>query len=241
MNGKHKLSGLALVALLATGILATSAQTGEQNKGEFLTLETPLKLVDGVLEGAQTTAHTFSTTNATVQCESAGFGGSAKSGTTKSLTLVPVYGQCTTFGGSEPIPTTVTVNGCDWSYTQPLEKAKDVFSGAMGLKCPEKQVLEIDLYDPIDKNHQSSPICIITFFPSEALGGEVEYKTVLSGGWTEVTANMELPNMKYEEHGNDCPDPTSEVRNDGEYLGGLSLAGTDSKSNQLDVVVIETK
>ena len=135
-----KALGLLAIAALALSATFASVAQAEGNKGTFKGGLTPKEWLDTTIVGEQvgTAEDNFFEADGTkVECENSGvsFAGTLDGGTQTTLTITPTYTKCKAGG----LPATVTMNGCDYIFTQPTTIAPlgtGKYTGKADLTCP---------------------------------------------------------------------------------------------------------
>lgn len=100
-----------------------------------------------------------------------------------SITLIPKYEGCTAFGFPN-VP--VDVNGCSYRF-EPQTKEGGHFEGRLGIGCPVEAITV------------TAPGCTVTI-PTQALLKAVTYTNVGTGATRELTIDVVITGMSYEEH-----------------------------------------
>jgi hypothetical protein len=138
--------------------------------------------------------------------------------TESELNLTPVYGNCT----SSEVPTTVSMNGCDYRFHTPRTSG-GVRTASAEIVCPpgNEIVVTVSLFG----THK----CIITV-PPQTPGGHITLTNITGNHGTtrEVTAKTTLTGIHYVEHPGTgfgrCGDATF-TGTDGTYSGVATLKG----------------
>ncbi|HEX9966743.1 MAG TPA: S1 family peptidase [Solirubrobacterales bacterium] len=167
-----------------------------------------------VLTGKRSGAakHVFTTHFGAISCNEVTF--------TKELTAVPValirvepkYAGCTTaMGAMVPVDT----NGCAFEFV-PSTFAGGNFEGRVHLLCPSGQRIDI-----------TTPGCRITV-GSQLKKGAVTYTNIGAGATREISVDLNLVNLLYEEHNvtplNNCAQNTKPTTS-GTYTGSELVTG----------------
>jgi hypothetical protein len=168
---KIKASVLAFVAVLAMGaVMASAAQAGNLTSASY-----PV-----ILTGNQVTTNQFSIGGGVrvVSCTTATFGGTI-TGSTASVTLEPAYSGCTAQPSS--LPSTVTMNGCDYTVSNPSGSALTA-----GVMCPTGKSISI-----VIKETSGTVLCEYSVGETgnTALTGST-FKNEGSGATEDVTATL---------------------------------------------------
>jgi hypothetical protein len=182
MTRKLKTLGLALVAVFALGaISASTASATTEPIAHFTSSEYP-----SYIEGNQIGNHTLTTPVGTITCKKVHSTSKTHELTeaSTSLRITPAYSECitkTALGAT--YPTTVTLNGCTYTFTV-HEKGADeegvietpggtldsalthTSSGDFHLICPKGvNGIEIHVYENATKHANNEPICTYTIGP----------------------------------------------------------------------------
>lgn len=141
-----------------------------------------------------------------VECTEATYAGEQKVTPTTEVSLTPTYTGCTAFGFAN---TPVHANGCRYRFTV-ITKENGNFEGAMDIVCPDNSVIEV-----------TAPGCDVTI-PAQTGLKKVTYTNIGSGSTREVTIDIAVTGLKYEEHNTGifptCPTNTVQKSN-GTYNG----------------------
>jgi hypothetical protein len=190
-----KALGLAVVAVLAmSAFVASAAQASNFTAAKYPT----------VIKGVQINGeHNFTAAGTGVKCKEAAFSGEA-TGPTKDLTISAAYGTCKDeiFG----LSATVTMNGCNYTFTEPA-------SGEVDLVCPAGKIVEV---------HAST--CTITVFPKNGLK-----TSTYTNGASDVTLKANVTGIEYQvDRGFLCPIASTYAtkHSDGIYEGEATVTGT---------------
>jgi hypothetical protein len=181
------LAALAMSALLASG---TQAEAGKE-KGTLHAGATPSTLTNATVRGTQyglAAENFFKAFGEEVTCENTGvnFTGTLKNGSGTSVTIEPHYKDCR---GPENRPATVTMNGCDYIFTQPTTAA-DVGAGnytsRVDLTCPHENKIKIEVFaHGTPTAHTGGIVCEIFVYPKAVATetpGETKHKVQELGG-----------------------------------------------------------
>ncbi len=227
MTHKLKALGLALVAVFAMSAVASSAaQAGifEITAGTEATITG--EQVAGLVTGAETPKHEFTTKAGVVKCTPATFHGVFKTAAPTELKLSATYGNttagtgCTLAGVAGPV---VHMNGCEYLFTAgdttPAGNTNAI-TVATHLVCPAGKV--IDITTPV-----GNPACTITIGPQTFVQSMITAQNnALTGTGMDVTATIDVTGIDYEVHGK-CPNavPETVTQTDGTYRGVVTLKG----------------
>ena len=207
MTRNLKALGLALVAAFAfAAVSASSALAVTEPVAHFTASEYP-----SYIEGNQIGNHTFTTPLGTITCTTAHFSSKANklAKAATSLTVTPEYTGCSTKTAlGQVYPTTVTTNGCTYTFTVHekgttteaeietpggvKEKAiTHTWTGDVHILCPVGvQGIEVHAYETAAKHLSNEPICTYTVKPQTA--NNIVYRVHTVGGvstYTTVEAN----------------------------------------------------
>jgi hypothetical protein len=181
-----KALGLALAAVFAlSAVSASSAMAVTAPSASFVAAEYPVSYT-GTQDGANH-AVTFNGGVGVVTCTSSHFdaiGTFAKSTTYVSLT--PTYSGCNTVMGADKVnPTTVTHNGCIYSYTVHEEvfgSMGDEWKGDLDLECPVGvSGIEIHIWDT-EAKHENKEATKCTFLVKPQTIKGVVYRNETANG-----------------------------------------------------------
>jgi hypothetical protein len=138
-----------------------------------------------VLTGKQHAGNDVVTIDAgTLSCNEATYTGEAVGTEVVEVTVTPTYSECKVFGF---LAATVDTNGCQYKFSV-LEKEESNFEGSVDLVCPEGKKMEV-----------TAPGCRVTIGPQSNLK-KVTYTNLGSGATREVTVDVSLTGIAYEEH-----------------------------------------
>ena len=202
MTRNLKALGPALVAAFAfAAVSASSALAVTEPVAHFTASEYP-----SYIEGNQIGNHTFTTPLGTITCTTAHFTSKANKLTAAatSLTVTPEYTGCSTKTalGAE-YPTTVTNNGCTYTFTVhekgtttngnietpsgTVENAiTHTWTGDVHIKCPEGvKGIEVHAYENVTKHTNDQPICTYTVKPQTV--NNIVYRVHTVGGVSTYT------------------------------------------------------
>lgn len=231
-----KTLGLAAVAALAMSAMLASAAQAE-TPAFFKGGETPSTWADTTIHGEQygtVEDNFFEAFGVRLTCENEGvtFTGTIPGGTAKELTVEPHYEGCVAAG---VLPVTVTMNGCDYIFTQPTKIGTDEYTGKADLTCPTGEAIEVHIYFPEDVNHEGTPFCTVNVFPAadttggghvtDHLGGHIIYKNI-PGDPDDVTVNATPDGISASRSGPGCP---AAEENEGIYRNLVTVTGTEDE------------
>ncbi|MBS1878920.1 MAG: hypothetical protein JST31_05370 [Actinobacteria bacterium] len=155
MVRKLKAFGLTLVAMLALGVVVASAAQAN----EFKAAEYP-----ATIKGEQKSTHNFVIGgNRTLTCAGAEFNGTL-AGASKELTITPTYSSCHVIIAGSTLDATVTMEGCDYLFTEPA-------GGKVHFKCPAGKTVVIHVYNGAGVEHTAgNELCRYTIAEQSNLG-----------------------------------------------------------------------
>jgi len=163
-----KATGLALVAILALGVMAASASAAEFHSEAATT----------TIDSTQTTANKFVTGAGTVECSTANYSGTQTGATAKSVTVTPSYSGCSAFGFAN---THVEVTGC--TMTLFADTSSTLQCGATG-------------HIVITPTFFGS-VCTVTIGGHQSFGkGSVEY-TNIAGPPKDIRVHQKVTGIAY--------------------------------------------
>lgn len=207
MIHRSKVVAFALVVVLAT--MAASAAAA--SAAEFNAAESPAK-VNAVNEGN----HVFTAgIVGSISCKKATFTGEEfKAVPTKEVTVTPSYTECTFLG----VGTTVTTNGCDYTFTEPTGTGP--FTGKVDVGCPTGKSIEFEALG-----------CRVKVGGQTGLG-TVTY-TNQANGTVKVAAKVTSITYTSEGACNGLPG----VHNDGTYEGTAIASGENELGETISVSI----
>jgi hypothetical protein len=206
MSRNIKVLGLALVAMLAMSAVVASAASATAFNFKSETVPTQLT-------GKQHAGNDVFTTDAgKVECTEATYLGEQTVSPVNNVSVVPTYTGCTAFGFAN---TPIDVNGCSYKFTAITKEAGN-FEGAVDIICPAGKVIEVTAFG-----------CTVTIGSQTGLK-KVTYTNVGAGTTREVTVDVNLTGIKYEEHNKGifptCANNTVATTN-GTYVGAGLVTG----------------
>lgn len=202
MTRNLKAVGLAVIATLAmSAVVASAAQAAN-----FTAAKYPVSIKGVQINGL----HNFTAAGTGVSCEEAAFSSSAAAAT-PDLTVSAEYNNCEDeiFG----LNASVTMNGCNYTFTEPTTPVGGTSTGKVDLVCPVNKVVEV---------HAST--CTFTVFPENNLG-TVTYHNEPN----DVRISINVTGIDYQVHrGFLCPISStySTKHGDGVYEGSATVTGT---------------
>jgi len=210
MSRNLKALGLALVACFAVSAVVASAASAEAYSFKAETVPT-------TLTGNQHAGNdVFTTDTGTVSCNIATYEGTQTVTPTNSVTVTPSYGECKAFGLFN-VP--IDVNGCQYQFTVGT-KVSGNFEGTVDVVCPSGKQIEV-----------TAPGCTVTVKSQNNLG-KVTYTNIGSGATREVTVDVGITGLAYEEHRplfGICANNTS-PQTDGTYVGAGLVTGENPET-----------
>jgi hypothetical protein len=208
-----KLLSLAFVAATALSAVAASGALA----AVFHSEEAPT-----ILFGSQHAGEDVITTDSgKVTCNEVGYAGIYEgTTTTQEVTLEPSFSECHlilifTFN------VTVDMNGCNYLFT-----AEQFVIGLTNdppqvhLKCPTGKVIEV-----------TAPSCTVTISPQTAQGIEYTNRGGIPNESRDITIDIEIKSLIYEEHGSACENETGITFN-GTYNGAATIRAYNFIGNQ---------
>jgi hypothetical protein len=222
MTRNLKVLGLALVAALAMSAVAASAASATP-------FEFHSEASSTVLTGSQEGTDVFTTDAGTVSCGEANYIGSQSAATTTTVSVLPTYSNCTAFGF---ISVPIVVNGCEYLFhagtaSTTGEPPVTHYEGTADVVCPAGKVIEV-----------KAPGCTVTVGSQTGLQ-KVTYTNKEGGGFEDVTVDVNMTGIKYEEHNKGlfptCANNTVPKSN-GTYTGAATVTG-DAGGGQVNIWV----
>jgi hypothetical protein len=195
-----KVLGLALVAVFALSAVAASAASAQVGT---LTSTGPVTL-DGVNTG-EASANQLSAFGGTTQCPNVTYTGH-KALTTKEteegkihepipndsskFTITPHYGVCTSKIGAASFPTTVDMNGCDYTFDlEGTTPGVDTYTVRATVVCPTGKHITITIFASAAKHTSNEPFCHITI-TENAAGYLGLHATDTTNGKIDITGTV---------------------------------------------------
>jgi hypothetical protein len=190
-----RLLGLTLLAVVASGVMAVSAQAGIFTAGAY-----PATLTGQTVGGP----HTLTTELGPMGCEPKFHGEQAAAAA--EITLALLYGTSCGIGGFEVhfIP-----NGCDYQLHAGATLVPDSIAGWMDVKCPAGKRIAIDV--------TSFPVCRITI-PEQFAVAAITYTNLTLS--KDVDVDFNVLGLEYEL---DAGCPIVGFFTTGEYTGTTTL------------------
>jgi hypothetical protein len=153
MTSKAKLFGSVLLAMLAMGTAAATAEAAN----DFFRSEEEKTLIKAETE----VQHTLIVGTSSLSCNIVERETTMANSIVESLSFTPVYKECK-FAGKTA---TIRMNACAYVYTGQTELTEDAL---VYVECPGESVIEIEV-----DNFFGPFSCTITFFPQPVEGGAV--------------------------------------------------------------------
>lgn len=227
MSIKLKALGLGLLAAMAISAFAVmnaSAKDGghfvSENEHTILTGTESWPLTTHVtelaVEGLKGIVCTTPSYSGTVQTD--------KTKTVTSITITPVYEGCETTGDPKG-SVTVTMNGCDYTFTVTSDDSQKTDS-TVHVLCPPGKVIEI--------HH---PSCTITVPPQTPAGG-VSYSRETVNGKHAITLNSTVSGINLQFHGGICN--LLGTTHPGTLNGSVTVSGKDTPGNPVGITATGT-
>jgi hypothetical protein len=195
-----KVLGLLAVAALSMSAMFASAAQAQHQLGVYTAGITPETFTSSVIHGEQygiVNDNFFEFFGVKTECPNSGgtFTGTIPKEGTTTLTVTPHYKDCQVPLG----PTAFTMNGCDYTFTQPTRASPAaVWTAKVDLFCP--------VGSKIEWHWGSFPICTIKIYPAgggthQTLGGGVTYATGTKSNRDDITANINLTEITASKEG----------------------------------------
>jgi hypothetical protein len=226
MTRNIKALGLALVAVFAMSAVAASSASA-------------LHFVSGAgiakVDGAQVGVNVFTANGSPIECDEATFSGTVVATTTTEQTITPTYKKCRFASKTENA--TVDMNGCAFILTIPNEA--DVHN-PLHIECPTGAgaITHNGVANTKAIVITTPGVCEITIPEQTPTGGGVTYAAGTSGGRKDITVNATISGIHYTTHGL-CQSISGKATEftwaDGTYAGQITLNGTNSKGEAVDV------
>jgi hypothetical protein len=227
--------------LLASAVFAASAHAAPEYTGEE-----GGKNVKTIVDMVGTGDQVFTTPKAKVTCTALSMSSEMATGKATELTAEKIaFADCTTNVATD---TTITMNTCDFKYTQPVKNGTD-YKAKIDLSCPKDDQIEIHVYT--GKDHTTS-LCTVTVHPVSALEEEEEViEEELEGDLLEENIEEELEGggsvtsvkgaysgkkISFKEDGTKCPDGNNE-QDTGTWVGDLLIRGTNAGGKRIDLKI----
>lgn len=197
--------GLTVLAALAIGTVG-AAPASAAPEFHFESEHT-------IITGTQTTGLEWSFDNGTVKCGIANFGGTSQVATTTTITLNPIFENCSIKEGeAEAVAATVTLNGCAFLFH--LGANTEHLTGTMGIECPDFPIII------------HAPECTITV-PQQGNLGTVTYTNEGAETTRSMVFDVGLAGIDYVEHGAGCASETV-TTNNGTLSGKITVTGENT-------------
>jgi len=213
MTRNLKALGLALVAVFAMSAVMASAASAESTF-KFKLEGTPTKLTGKQHAGDDI----FNTHTGTISCSEVTYVGEQIGTEVTEITLTPSFSKCKAFGLFN-VP--ITTNECKYTF-KPGTKTGTEFTGSVSIVCPAGKVIEVE-----------APGCKVTYGSQSNLGG-VEYTNIGTTTTREITFDITLNFVKFEEHSSPlfgiCATNTVPTTG-GTLFGSIVLTGANPATN----------
>lgn len=215
MKAKVKILGLALIAALAMSVFtASGAQAAPELEAEA---EGTVTITGEQFSAPEHPNHSFTSGSRVLSCATAKFEGTLEPNPDPSVTLTPVYSNCTASG----LPVTVTHNGCNYTfYGGETGTGLDHYvNGTVDVVCPKGKAIEAHIYTGSSSHASGSALCTITVPSQTGRHGNTSLNTP-SEGTVDVTSTVTTETIV---HGSDffCG-PENQVST---YTGATKLRG----------------
>lgn len=233
MTRNLKALGLALGAAFALGaVSASSAIAVTEPTASFVAAEYPVSYT-GTQDGPNHTI-TFPGGTGELTCTSSHFDavGSFKASTTY-VSLTPTYSACNTVMGADTVnPTTVTHNGCIYSFTVHEEvfgSMGDTWKGDVDLECPVGiKGIEIHVWDTQTKHEKGEATrCTFVVEPQTIKG--IVYHNETGNGDVTIEGKDVFLTAKRLTGGLDCGVGTQSVK----FNGNITLDPRNQKEEAI--------
>ncbi len=179
MSRNLKVLGLSLVAVLAMSAMVAAGASAEA-PFKFKSEGSPTTLT-----GKQHAANdVFTTHTGTVSCDNATYAGTQTGTETSEVSVTPSYSGCKAFG---LLSVPIDVNGCSYRFNANTKVGVN-YEGSVDVVCPAGKQIEV-----------TAPGCTVTVKPQTGLS-KVTYTNVGAGATREVTVDVNINNLQYEEH-----------------------------------------
>jgi len=177
---------LIVLAMSATGGGGASATSGGHFTSEANHTEISGTESTGFIEGIRHTIQFFAM-GSVVKCHSASYTGTLPAKTVTEITLTPEYFNCTMNEETDPTPSSITMNGCDYLFTIRSNNVDSEFS-TVHLKCPAGKEIEI---------HTTN--CTLKI-PGQTTEGAA-YNKITVAGKHAITLIVNTDKLTYSRHG----------------------------------------
>ncbi len=199
------------LGLALVAVFAMSVGASAASAAEFHAEKAPVTLT-----GTQHAGEDVFTTDAgTVSCENASYTGSQATVTSLTAGAIATYSGCHAAFG---LNTTIDVNECKYVFNANTKK--------VDISCPAGKVIAV-----------TAPGCEITV-GSQTGVGSVNYTNIGSGTTREITIDVALTGIKYEEHNKGffptCKNNTVATSN-GTYNGAALVTGEDAEKKHIGI------
>jgi len=213
---------LAMVAALALSGLVSATASAVEETG-FITAGTagnPARI-----DGEQTTVNVFNRTGRETTCETAKFGNSSSvPGSATELTLVPTFEKCHTVVLGVKLPTTITMNGCEYDLTTVKHNVPLTFTGLEHLVCPPGKVVEVHVFS--DPNHLELKCTYDK--PAQTPSGRIHLENV-AGSPNDIRGTVEVTGISSTRVSGTLVNCGAASDASGTETGGLTLRATNAE------------
>jgi hypothetical protein len=149
-----------------------------------------------------------------LECAEVAYAGEQKVSPTGEYLVTPTYSGCTVFGFAN---TPIDLNSCQYRF-KTVTKEFGNFEGSFDIVCPVGKVIEITSFG-----------CTVTIGSQSGLK-KVTYTNLGAGTTREITIDLNLAGIKYEEHQSGIFDTCAShtvPKSNGTYVGALIVTGED--------------
>ena len=181
MARKLKVLGIALAAVFAMSVVATSAASATN----FTAAAYP-----AVVSGTQTTTNIFTENGREFKCTTATFSGELTAAS-ETFTVIKTTASCSATVLGNVLPMTVTMNGCHTLYhvVSPGQTTIDYI-------CPFGQKVETHIYQNATKHAEGVSLCTITINAQTGLS-QLGTAAGTFEGKKDVTGSYNVKKIKY--------------------------------------------
>ncbi len=211
MSRNLRISALALAVVLAMSAMVAAGASAEapfKFKSESASTN---------LTGKQHAANdVLRVHTGTVSCNDVTYLGSMVGTETSEFSLTPSYSGCVAFG----LASSIDVNGCSYRFKAGTKVGAN-YEGSVDVVCPTGKQIEV-----------TAPGCTVTVKSQNGLGS-VTYTNVGAGATREITVDLNINNLAYEEHRpffGICATNTQPTTG-GTYVGAALLTGHNGSAH----------
>lgn len=227
MSIKLKALGLGLLAALAVSAVAVMNASAETSLTGHFTSEVAHTTLQ-VTEGPEEKVHRLELTVegfTGIVCDKPTYTSTISEATVTELTVEAKYEACHTTGGT-PGEVNVTMNGCDYRFTQPnKESAKTEHT--VDLVCPVGAHVVVD--------HEG---CEITIDPENPRSG-IGYTTTVENNIHSITLTANVTGFKATLHTGLCV--LIGTTKNGSLTGSATVKGLDTEGHQVGITATGSK